>query len=370
MLACYDVLNLIDIIKLHTFVLRYSVTIELMDVNKYIIELLFTEDIVVLPAFGAFKTSYKPAELNSDESGADTIMPPIKKVLFSADTKKGSGLLPAYIAKSESIEIDKAKLIVEEYIENLNKKLDSGEIVKFELLGTLYYTKEKQIEFVADSGSNFNTESLGMGSFQVEKVSSEPKMQTVSTETPKKARSYKKAILWLSAAAVIIAFVVVGYATKLHIKANAFVTELIESRSDHAIVYDTIQTFDTTTIHTIIYEEETDTIKANGNNSGTGVVINNNDTNKLNNNVPNTVVTQTNRYHIIAGSFSDMKNATILLNELTGKGYTEASVLDKTNSLYRVSYNSFVAVEDAIIEMDKIKQGENNHGVWLLDSEI
>ncbi|HAN76488.1 MAG TPA: SPOR domain-containing protein, partial [Bacteroidales bacterium] len=63
-----------------------------MEITGYIAALLFTEEVVVLPGFGAFKVNYKSSVVKdiSDEMAA--ILPPVKEVSFSSEMKEGAGL--------------------------------------------------------------------------------------------------------------------------------------------------------------------------------------------------------------------------------------------------------------------------------------
>jgi cell division septation protein DedD len=74
------------------------------------------------------------------------------------------------------------------------------------------------------------------------------------------------------------------------------------------------------------------------------------------------IITKEHTYYIIAGVFSEQKNANKMLNKLNRWNYN-AEIVEEGN-LLRVSYDSFINREDAVLALNKIKQ--ENSEAWLL----
>ena len=69
-------------------------------ISKYISELLFLHDCVIIPEFGGFVGNNKSAVLNEITG---TIFPPSKEILFNPNLKSNDGLLINKISISEGI---------------------------------------------------------------------------------------------------------------------------------------------------------------------------------------------------------------------------------------------------------------------------
>jgi len=74
------------------------------------------------------------------------------------------------------------------------------------------------------------------------------------------------------------------------------------------------------------------------------------------------IITSQKTYYIIAGAFSEKKNANKMLEKLKKWNYNTELVAG--GNLLRVSYNSFTNKADALIALHKIKQ--DNSAAWLL----
>ena len=89
-----------------------------MRIDKYIKELLLENETVIIPGFGAFISTYKPAEINKEN---DTIKPPSKEISFNQNIRNNDGLLVGHVADAQGIshfdalkEIEKETLVITE----------------------------------------------------------------------------------------------------------------------------------------------------------------------------------------------------------------------------------------------------------------
>ena len=92
-------------------------------ISIYISELLFLHDCVILPDFGGFIASNKPASLNSKTG---ELSPPFKELMFNTTLKTNDGLLLSYIVEKEKISHEEVLERILLYSKGLNEKLTSS----------------------------------------------------------------------------------------------------------------------------------------------------------------------------------------------------------------------------------------------------
>lgn len=75
-------------------------------------------------------------------------------------------------------------------------------------------------------------------------------------------------------------------------------------------------------------------------------------------------VVSANKYFIVAGSFQNLQNASVLLDQLKTKGFP-AEIVYTENRLYRVAVKSFAIKTEAINELTKIKATPGLENAWV-----
>lgn len=74
------------------------------------------------------------------------------------------------------------------------------------------------------------------------------------------------------------------------------------------------------------------------------------------------------KYHIIAGSFSFIKNAENALEYYLRKGYSEAQILGSSSvGTFRLSVKSYDTKEQALKELSKIRRELQDENLWILE---
>lgn len=111
---------------------------------KYIYDLLLENETVIIPGFGAFVSTYKPAQIGDNE-----IKPPSKEISFTQQIRNNDGLLVAAIARKAKISQPNALKRIERECENMLYQLDKGEDLIVENLGKLFYNKKNKIQFTS-----------------------------------------------------------------------------------------------------------------------------------------------------------------------------------------------------------------------------
>ena len=137
-----------------------------MKFDKYIKNLLYRYDCVVLPNLGAFVARNVSAKI--DESN-NIITPPSKLISFNAKIKENDGLLANHIAIVENISREKAGKKIHKKILFYNRNLNNGGLVKFKDVGSLSLKNDKYI-FNPSDKINFLSSSFGLSELSTSKV--------------------------------------------------------------------------------------------------------------------------------------------------------------------------------------------------------
>jgi nucleoid DNA-binding protein/cell division septation protein DedD len=131
-----------------------------MNLGNYISELLTEHETVIIPGFGAFLSAYKPATLDEETGEMD---PPTKKVSFNSKIRHNDGLLVGYIAEKEGISKSQALKKIDFEREEILYRLDKGETVPYENLGSFSYDENREIQFNYSGKDNLLLDSFGLG---------------------------------------------------------------------------------------------------------------------------------------------------------------------------------------------------------------
>lgn len=309
-------------------------------VAHYISELIFLHDCVIVPEFGGFVGNRQSAKLNKT-TGALT--PPSKQVLFNTNLKTNDGLLITHIANQEGISQDIAKQKVKLFSDKNNIKLNTSKVLRLQKIGLFTVGREGNIIFSQDSSTNYSLDAFGMKPTYNKPAErkTETEKQVEATVQSIRTRSSNPNALF-RAAAVIIPLIALSYLS-------------ISKQESINNVYTQMATFNpfvTTEIVEEVIEISDDKIEVAKKILEFPSI----------DEVATTIITKEHTYYIIAGAFSEQKNANKMLDKLNRWRYN-AEIIEGGN-LLRVSYDSFTNREEAILALNKIKL--ENSDAWLL----
>lgn len=134
-----------------------------MDIKAFIRELLFVHDCVIVPGFGGFIGNFSPA--HADESSG-TFYPPVRKISFNSNLSHNDGLLFGKISQASGVNYGDSRNMVEEFVKEIKRRLEKGEMVEFDHIGTFVYNRENNILFEPEPNINYHAGSYGLESFQ------------------------------------------------------------------------------------------------------------------------------------------------------------------------------------------------------------
>ncbi|MCK4661955.1 MAG: SPOR domain-containing protein [Bacteroidales bacterium] len=330
-----------------------------MEVGKYICQLLFEYDCVIIPDFGGFITNYKPAEINYSRN---FFTPPSKDIVFNKTIIHNDGLLINYISHIENIDYNKVKEKLERYVEALYKKLHDKETIYFEELGSFYFDKYNKLQFKPEYLTNYLIDSYGLASFHfpsLENYTSEIRIDNKFKDMPPMKNFIRKKTTKriLISIPIIIALAVIPLKTDLFKNNNIDFSSLnpIKSPDTQKVVAIT----DTDTSVNIDNAIDKLTEKQNA------LLYKEKETEPE----PEKPILIRYKYYLITGSFRNYEYAQNLHNKLTDDGY-QSEVLEKENELYRVSISSFTNKNLALKELYKIRSEKEKDSVWLLKKEL
>lgn len=320
-----------------------------MEINTYIKDILLVQEKAIVPGLGGFAMKYESAKISDTQT---TFMPPRKKIMFDASMLEDDRQLTAYLVEKGDITEDTARQLIADFVNEAKEKLDNGERIYFDQVGTLYKDENKILSFEPDMESALLMETAGFVSFKSEVVSNP---ETTDSNDKKKGNNKGLLIIFL----IVVVLLVLAYPFKVYVydkylknKGKEPVAELIDSTPD-------------TTTEVIDLTADTangsqETVADNDNGQSTPA-----DTEIIDeSNKPNSDPSLKGQYFLIVGSFSQTANAESLRKELSRKGF-KPRVLPKENNRYRVSAGAFADKASALKEKSKVA-AKGYRDVWVL----
>ncbi|MDC1514572.1 SPOR domain-containing protein [Polaribacter sp.] len=289
-----------------------------MTVEKYINELLYRYDCVIVPNFGGFITNKIGAKVNSF---THTFHPPTKQITFNTHLKQNDGLVVSYIAAVENISFKKALAKINASVASWNESLKNGAVV-FENIGALAFNEKKQLIFEPQKEHNFLTNSFGLSTVSSPAIKHPVPANTSKSVIPLFAKYAATAVVLLS-----LGFIVRnGYQERQQEQMYASQKEAIDKKIQAA---------------TFVISNPLPTISL-----------------QVTKESPKS-------FHVVAGSFQFPENAEKKLKQLKKKGYN-ATILGLNKwGLTQVAFDSFYSRKEALAILTTIKK-EVSKDAWIL----
>ncbi len=322
---------------------------------KYIGELLYRYECVILPGFGAFLTRRQPATI---QESTHSFFPPQKLISFNRQLKNNDGLLANYIASAENISYTDAVAKIQRYILSLNEKMAQGKRVELENIGAFFTSVEDTLQFEPLQEVNYLTEAFGLNTFASPAINREviikreeykEEVEAIEevvplTFTPEKRRERP----YLQYAAIAAVFVgVFGFFGHKYVQDQNYMAEIEANRE----IQDRIQeaTFEISNplpaINLNLTKEE-ESVATNAEEH----------------------LTVSGKYHIVAGAFRIASNADKKVQKLKGQGFDAHLIGVNKYGLHQVAYQSYTDRVEALQALRRIKREESPRA-WLLVQE-
>lgn len=355
-------------------------------VNDIVEKLLRKHDCISIPNFGGFVSIVSSAHLDSEKG---IIIPPRKQITFNKNLNGNDGLLISAYANTNGLTYEEASLTINQTMEHWRSSLAMGERIILPNLGYLYLNVDGLISFEQDKYSNLLLSSYGLFTHRFvsdiavqnnekveEKQDATPQLEVVSEKRiePKQSvnpqhikkeedaviipinktkKSVSKQILRWSAAAILIPFLFYSFWIPMttdvlqskviyssdfnpfkQLPSESYKSETIDN--SEPIIFESDATLDELQsqlpnhVKTFSYPITDDVYVA----VRRKVETVSNDSESLN--TEKKSLHFTNGYHLIAGCFSQLKNAKDLIAKMENKGLS-SFIVDEHKGLHRVS---------------------------------
>jgi nucleoid DNA-binding protein len=321
-----------------------------MDITAYIRELLFSHDCVIIPGFGGFIGNYSPARIDKSIS---TFYPPVKQISFNRNLNHNDGLLVGKISESSGLNYGDARNLVDEFVNNLRKRLEKGEKIVFENIGTFQNNQEGSLQFEPDHNVNYHLDSYGLDPFQfspLEAYDIRKRIIKYSNKEPVRHPAARK-IIWRAAVAVPLIALMIAVPLR---------TDIFKSKAEASNLNPLAKTelennrkaVDKNNDIEIIPSEETE------------IIIPENTISSVTSPVESVqpVETESINYYLITGSFQLKENADHQANILRAEGFNP-EVITAPNGFFRVSAMRCNDINAALSNKEILS--EKYPGTWI-----
>ncbi|MEN8224844.1 MAG: SPOR domain-containing protein [Bacteroidota bacterium] len=331
-------------------------------IDRYISELLFDHDCVILPGFGGFLTNYSGARIHPIKH---SFHPPARTIVFNANLSTNDGLLIEYVSRVINISYQEASGMVNDYASSCIRDLEAGNTIHFTNIGTCRMGREKNIIFDPDHSSNYLADAFGLPSFvspAIKRESVRERLEKQLTPHPvppseKKKRNLRPALGWAAGISIPIAA-----ALLLYMYSPRIVDDLGRSYASF--------------VPTVKFTSGESRLPAS---AGSDARFENfrlmpEETPKENAVVPEQLpqpkpeavtVNTLKKYQIVVGAFSREANAKKYVYKLQTKSYDASIIGNSSTGLIRVSINGSDSKRDAIQLLEQVRSDENP-SAWLL----
>jgi hypothetical protein len=301
-----------------------------MTLAKYISDLLYRYDCVIVPNFGGFVANKISAKVNRF---THTFYAPTKQLTFNAHLKNNDGLLVNYIATAKNISYVNVVNFVKTEVAKWQTTLSQEEL-ELENIGALHKNENGAIIFEPIYSVNYLTSSFGLNTYvspAIKRFSVNEKAVIPIHHSENHKEKTPAFIKYAAAAVLVFALGTVGWKQYQNYTYNNLVaqSELQQQKVDKTI------------------QEATFVIS----NPLPAITLN--------------VAKKTHNYHVIAGAFREPANATKKLQQLLKKGYKARILGINKWNLTQVAYASFDSKRNAINQLNIIKKTDSSDA-WLL----
>ncbi|MCG8582221.1 MAG: hypothetical protein MI866_20025 [Bacteroidales bacterium] len=314
-------------------------------VEQHISSLLYTHECVIIPALGALVSTNVSARFDADKN---MFIPPSKEIGFNRSLSHNDGLLISTLSQKNSVSYGKAKIMVEEFVDRLMATVNKGESAQINKVGSLKKDALGNLQFVAEVGESYLTDSYGLTSFHFKPAVTLHKPVSENRQVRRLLQPVGLKQIAASVAMVIGLFAI-SQSLDNPMRTHTSEANMLSFASPVAHDVSVDETTKELTVSEVEQAIEEKAIKQDAVKEQEPVVKNS--------------------YFLIAGSFKTKNQASRFLNIVHEMGEEQAFVLNSPNKRYRVAINGYVNKTDAIKELNVYRQKEDFKTVWVLTQE-
>ena len=329
-----------------------------MNLSVYLSELLKTNDCVIIPDFGGFIANY---QISGFDERTDLFTPPSKEIIFSGKLKRNDGLLVNFIADRDGIGYLEARKMVAEFVAESIYRLESGENIPFDQIGTLRFDQNEHLIFDPEQSKMVRADSFGLDSFHFPKLVnkySQAAKPVFRDKDPEPQRHLHPALKYVLIGIPLVAALYFIPYNKVFDSSRLFNQQTSNTAS--LPVNDTKLVNKVEAKNTI---EEKTVAPAAASNPAIAPTIAQQPEKPINQTVVND--SSNGKYHVVGGCFKVRENADKLADKLIKQGYP-AQVSNLGKYFFRVSVQSFQTKKEADLALAKLAKTEPETGYWLM----
>ncbi len=318
-------------------------------------QLLRNNDCVVIPELGGFIVKYSDAKIDFKNL---EMAPPSKVIAFNKKLVTDDKLLANFISSHKNIPIKLADDIIKSFVKDLHKQLKTNKSFKFGNLGE-FVLKGDSLVFLFSEEINLLDSSFGLSKFNfpiLKGMGNISGKQKVRISKSGDKRKNKKVIWSLSVAATISGLIFLSGYFGFYETSDKLQSASIASFKVFEDKYDFSPETGITRINELKKELEEEIIFEED--YETDITIDNIE--------PAVEIHTSENFnnHIIAGSFSEQKNARKLQNKLNQAGYN-SQIFPAPNGMFRVSVKSYANKNEALKELYTLRNELGNSELWI-----
>ncbi len=343
-----------------------------MNIYDVVYQLVLDNDCVIVPNFGGFVTNRFSADI---DFAKQEFCPPSRKVAFNESLSLSDGLLLNHISQLEKISWQEADEAVNDFVSEIKNRLAENQTVTFVGLGE-FSRKSGSLVF-SPATSVFYDEAFGLPTFNFPMISSgtKPRVEVavIKGEPDKNGNGKRtKVIAWtLSSVAAVAGIVCMSFAFGWFDNIGngdgktIFAGFGFGNKTENVEVVES-QTTEVKEITPIVEEEIVVAEEVVAENVEPEVVEVVEEPEIIVEETPIAETVETFNTHVIAGCFSELKNAENLISDLQSKGLNP-QMLPMNKGLYRVSAKGFANSKSAYAELNNLKSQTGIDALWVLN---
>jgi nucleoid DNA-binding protein len=319
-----------------------------MKIGLYISELLMEHESVSLPGLGVFNVQIRPSRFSED---GKHLLPPSRQIHFIPEVRINDGLLLNHIAHRHGIAAPRAYLELTGICDDIQYRLDHGEVVTLEGLGKLGRSKGVfHFEMLPDAETH-------PGSFGLEAVTLDrykkdsPGLQVTKAASAKPAQSArkKKTLLLIALISGVILLVFLYWVIPVNKKNNG---DLPQRSGPAAGMPAEMPEQSEPLFNDSLKSQDHDQVAAT---------------------IEQTLTVHPAKglYYLVGGSFRTRENAEQFFSKMAGKGF-EPVHLGEIGSFHVVAISVYADMTEAARAQGEMLSKDSLSGVWvyyLPDSE-
>lgn len=366
-----------------------------MEVLRYLHQLLHLHDCVIVPGLGGFVCSHKKCELSADTG---FLHPARKTVAFNQNLSNNDGLMANYIAQKENLGFTQALNKVTAWSDALKARIEQGETVNIDGIGTMYHNEEKRLVFIPDATANFLPETYGLEAIrlgksipvkqtrttapapeplpQPEQIQAKAKEKPVKEKAAKQkpvkekpAKRHRPVARFFRRVATVVLTLIVLFALFIlqdFVFHSSFHKGSLFSIEDF---YDSAEEKDPGTkqpANSSSISHQPQVAQPEALNAEPQSLENNTVAQSTVETSPNTSSNSDSVFYIIAGAYRHDANAEKMSRLLQQQGYTGNIIKQPGSALIRVGYGEYASRNEAEAQAVTIRNSEDNPDAWVL----